>query len=194
MPFDRDAADAIREHVTERADIQPARYLGPYGTGGLSRLERPGAGGEPVEFIARGPAGRTWSPGSVLAVGSPLGGPGRVILQDPPPGQIGASANQAQRLAVPQALGAPLMVELAPRPYLSGQVNQPAALLGAGFRPYHSLIATRFDPELWAHIPDERFDLHDVVYIDPNRLELLVDVAIGVPEGTPIDVSLVLRQ
>ena len=192
MPFDRHAADAIHRHVAEQADIQPARYLGPYGAGGLSRLERPGASGEPVEFIARGPAGRTWTPGAILAVGSPLGGSGRVILQDPPPGQIGASATQVQRPAAPLTVGSPMLVRLVPQPYASGQANQPAAVLGAGFRPFHSVTATRFDPIAVAHVPDDRFDLHDVTFIDSTRFELLVDVAPGVPEGTPIDISLVL--
>ncbi len=83
--------DAIRRHVESKADVQLGRYVGPYGQGGLQRLQRLGSN---VEFIARGPARRTWTPGAVLTVGSPLGGPGRVILQDPPPGQIGSSAHQ----------------------------------------------------------------------------------------------------
>jgi hypothetical protein len=183
--------DAIRRHVASKADLQLARYVEPYGGGGLSRLERVGAG-EPVEFIARGPAGRTWSPGAVLTVGSPLGGPGKVILQDPPPGQIGASAVQAQRLAVPRAIGPPLLTALQPGLFQSNLADQPATVLGAGFRDGHGLAVVRFDPSTNTLPADERFAIHDLVVVSPQRIDFVLDIGPDVPGGHVFDLALVL--
>ena len=181
--------DAIRRHVESKADVQLGRYVGPYGQGGLQRLQRLGSD---VEFIARGPARRTWTPGAVLAVGSPLGGPGRVILQDPPPGQIGSSAHQVSRPQILKETGSPLIFGLQPGVYRRGKPDQPASLFGAGFQSNHSVAITRFDGGAGRDVIDERFTVHQVEVIDAGQIDFLLDVASEVPAGTLFDAAIIL--
>ena len=180
--------DAIERHVEQKADVLLGRYVGPTGQGGLHRLQRLDSG---VDFVARGPAHRTWAPGAVLAVGAPLGGPERVILQDPPPGQLGTSAHQVARPQVPRTAGAPLILGLQPGVYTRGESNQPATVFGAGFESHHAVAVTRFDYGAGTDVVDERFTVHTLEVVSDGQIDFLLDVSSEVLPSTLFDIALV---
>lgn len=168
--------DTIGELVERKADIRPARYLAPYGRAGLAKMIYPG--GE-VPFVARGPE-RTYRPGTLLPTGSQLGGPHRVILQDAPPGHMGASGFALSRYP-PDEISGPVVFELDPRVYLSGVAGQAGRAIGVGFADVHRLVVARVNPISGELEADERFLMHSFTYGSSTEITFLLDVAAEVP-------------
>lgn len=178
--------DAIAGYVQGKADIRPARYVAPYGRAGLAKMIYPG--GE-VEFIARGPD-RTWRPGTLLPTGSELGGPHRVILQDAPPGHMGASGFVAERYP-PDEIDGPLVFELDPRVYVSGLADQSGKAIGVGFADIHGLAVTRINPTSGEDELDPRFVLHSLTRVSSTEITFRLDVDASVPHQYHFDCAVV---
>lgn len=180
--------EAIKKYTERRADIDTATVVNPYGIRGLTKMQAPG--GELV-MVASGP-GITWAPGTQLPVGSHLGGPNKVILQNPAPGRRGASARPPLRSYETNITG-PAVHRLVPGVYQVGQANQPGTAQGVGFSPHHLLVITFHHPATGLPVVDERFTLHTQERISSREITFLLDASPEAPAGTVFDVAVIFE-
>jgi len=180
--------DAIRKFSERQADIDTAAVVEPYGVKGLTRMQRPG--GELVT-VASGP-GVTWAPGTQLPVGSHLGGPQKVILQNPAPGRRGSSLRPPLRTFEISATG-PAVHRLTPGLYQVALSDQPGTAIGVCFGAQHELVVTLHNSATGLAELDERFTLHSQEVISSTEITYLLDVDPSAPERTTFDIAVLLK-
>lgn len=184
---DRFVEDLIRREQ-RKADVRPAVIVGPSGQRDTWEVRMPG---KDSTTVARGAPGVSYAPGSMVPTGSQLGGPGRVILQQPAAEHAGAWAYAPETGPLADAPGASLaLFSLSPSAYEVGSTSVPASAFGVSIPPLVTLrpVTIAASGQIW-DLPGVSFG--EVSRVSDTQVDLTVTVDETVPEGQQIDLLLI---